>query len=351
MGNKLVIIGNGFDLAHGLKTTYGDFINWYMVTAFKEFCKKGNYSDLLIELSNKYAGYKTVFEKIPNNYKEVVDFMRINSDQSLNIKSIFFQQLINSHSDNRWVDIEIFYFQKLKKIFFSSNEGNRETSIKNLNIEFAYLKEKLGEYLREIDKEIPSIQKLDFQNSRSYLKDVMKENKTPFETRFLNFNYTNTLVQLHYAYPEELIHIHGTADPNSKNSIIFGYGDESDPDYQKIEDSGNNDFLDHIKSFGYFLNSNYHDLLSFLGSRTFVVYIVGHSCGLSDRVLLRQIFEHENCTQIEVFYHKKDDGSDNFTTITHEISRQFKPQNKDLMRKKIKDKGDWDFIPQNQVNR
>ncbi|WP_276880436.1 AbiH family protein, partial [Bacteroides heparinolyticus] len=27
--NRLVIIGNGFDMAHGLKTSYMDFINWY----------------------------------------------------------------------------------------------------------------------------------------------------------------------------------------------------------------------------------------------------------------------------------------------------------------------------------
>lgn len=27
--NRLVIIGNGFDLAHGLKTSYADFLEWY----------------------------------------------------------------------------------------------------------------------------------------------------------------------------------------------------------------------------------------------------------------------------------------------------------------------------------
>lgn len=27
--NRLVLIGNGFDLAHGLKTSYADFIYWY----------------------------------------------------------------------------------------------------------------------------------------------------------------------------------------------------------------------------------------------------------------------------------------------------------------------------------
>lgn len=27
--NRIVLIGNDFDLAHGLKTSYEDFINWY----------------------------------------------------------------------------------------------------------------------------------------------------------------------------------------------------------------------------------------------------------------------------------------------------------------------------------
>lgn len=27
--NRIVLIGNGFDLAHGLKTSYKDFIEWY----------------------------------------------------------------------------------------------------------------------------------------------------------------------------------------------------------------------------------------------------------------------------------------------------------------------------------
>ena len=27
--NRLIIIGNGFDMAHGLKTSYMDFIDWY----------------------------------------------------------------------------------------------------------------------------------------------------------------------------------------------------------------------------------------------------------------------------------------------------------------------------------
>ena len=35
--NRLVLIGNGFDLAHGLKTSYADFINWYWDQRVKGF--------------------------------------------------------------------------------------------------------------------------------------------------------------------------------------------------------------------------------------------------------------------------------------------------------------------------
>jgi len=32
--NKLIMLGNGFDLAHGLKTSYNDFILWYIKQCF-----------------------------------------------------------------------------------------------------------------------------------------------------------------------------------------------------------------------------------------------------------------------------------------------------------------------------
>jgi len=32
--NRIILVGNGFDLAHGLKTSYKDFIIWYLVKCF-----------------------------------------------------------------------------------------------------------------------------------------------------------------------------------------------------------------------------------------------------------------------------------------------------------------------------
>lgn len=152
-----------------------------------------------------------------------------------------------------------------------------------------------------------------------------------------------------YANEDEIIHIHGRVADIDRNPIVFGYGDESDPSYQKIEDSGKNIYLEHIKSFNYFKTGNYHKLLSYIDSAPYVVYIVGHSCGLSDRVLLNEIFEHPNCEKIEIFYHVKNDGSDNFREITQEISRHFRPHNKNIMRRRIGNKNERNVIPQNKL--
>ena len=61
--------------------------------------------------------------------------------------------------------------------------------------------------------------------------------------------------------------------------------------------------------------NKYNELVSFIDSRPFNAYIVGHSCGFSDRVLLKQIFENENCNSIEILYHKRADGTDNFQQV------------------------------------
>ena len=36
--NRIVLIGNGFDKAHGLQTGYEDFINWYWDTRVRGSC-------------------------------------------------------------------------------------------------------------------------------------------------------------------------------------------------------------------------------------------------------------------------------------------------------------------------
>ena len=133
-------------------------------------------------------------------------------------------------------------------------------------------------------------------------------------------------------YKFAINYIHCCLNDN-KNPIIFGFGDELDPAYKNIEELQIKGSLKYIKSFWYFRTNKYHDLIRFIESGDFQVYIIGHSCGLSDRTLLSMIFEHEKCKSIKIFHHTYGDKKNNFIELTQNISRQF--TNKIMMRNKI----------------
>jgi len=63
---------------------------------------------------------------------------------------------------------------------------------------------------------------------------------------------------------------------------------------------------------------------------------MGLSCGNSDRTLLNTLFEHKNCISIKIFYHQREDGTDDYSDVIRNISRNF--TNKSLFRKIVVDK-------------
>ena len=170
--------------------------------------------------------------------------------------------------------------------------------------------------------------------------DYIKANEDPKTSLILNFNYTDTI----YKYTDDsrirVNFIHGKIN-DSANPIIFGFGDELDSDYKKIEEAKEKGFLDYMKSFGYSKNSNYHNLIRFISSDNYQVYILGHSCGLSDRTMLNMIFEHDNCKSIKIFYHGTSEKN-NHTELTQEISRHF--HNEGKMRERIVPLDNYDSL-------
>jgi hypothetical protein len=175
----------------------------------------------------------------------------------------------------------------------------------------------------------------------------------PDNILFLNFNYTRTAslyLGRNKYFP--LNHIHGELhNPEvfavkNNNPIIFGYGDEIDENYKKIAEQNDNEYLQNIKSIRYLETDNYRRLLTFIDSAPYQIYIMGHSCGNSDRTLLNTLFEHENCISIKPFYYKKTDGSDDYIDIVQNISRNFK--NPTLMRDRVVNKTYCEALPQNR---
>lgn len=166
----------------------------------------------------------------------------------------------------------------------------------------------------------------------------------PDRTLLLNFNYT-TIADKYLPNTGRFstIHIHGElTDPNS---IIFGYGDEKDKDYNNIIDKNDNEYLRHMKQPHYSESDNYRRMLAFVESAPYQVYIMGHSCGNSDRTLLNTLFEHPNCVSIKPFYYvEKESGKDNYLDIVQNISRNFTDAKK--MRDRVVNKMYCQTLPQ-----
>ena len=150
--NRIILIGNGFDLAHGLPTSYGNFIDWYWEQWKKRLQENTNtYDDKLLSFHNE-VGRNIVFEI--NSYLEYLKgrqirlyLMEENSRFSVEACPLL-EEICTSIETKGWVDIENIYYNLLVKC---SNDNNVE-GLQFLNIQFARLQELLCEYLTSIPK-------------------------------------------------------------------------------------------------------------------------------------------------------------------------------------------------------
>jgi hypothetical protein len=324
--NYLYIIGNGFDLAHGLKTSYNDFLLNYLVESFKRNTSDNKFEDDLIKgsyyYSNTYERLKSI-TSIPEFFERIQDL-----NISINFKETFLQNLVNNLREFRWVDIENSYFQELLSIYHRGYKNgifslNYLTFINTLNHDIDCIKESLIKYLNGLDPNIDLIDEI---------AGHINTNSNKSKSLFLNFNYTS-LIKKYISTDDILINIHGELD--KPEQIIFGYGDEMNPFYSNLENINRNEFLQNFKSFGYSKSDNYKQLMDFVDFEEFEIRIMGHSCGISDKVLLNTLFEHKNCSKIRVYYYQMSDVKDDYFEKSMEISRHFSASAKQSMRIKL----------------
>jgi hypothetical protein len=399
--NRIVLIGNGFDLAHSLKTSYQDFIEWYWdqrVDSFISIRDKVS-EDILCKLTilgegvwSTFAYDYTISPKGKHKGCDIIQAIRDNKDFFKVEDSPFFKSIIQSINTKKWVDIEEEYYKLLTQYAFEENAQNK---LITLNNQLKYIQDLLVEYLTTInDKELSkqsfiyskiyspinikdiAVGSVDilkqyveqcverdekwinnkihgygaaehaFPEDHSKIKESFEKHNNvleveiprpyllPHSVLLLNFNYTHTVQLYHNNKLGIVTNIHGSIE--EPQSVIFGYGDELDERYNKIKETDNDECRRNIKSIKYLESANYRDVLSFMESAPYQIYIMGHSCGKSDRTLLNTLFEHKNCISIKPFYYKKEDGTDNYLELAQNISRNFKDMK--LMRDRVVNK-------------
>lgn len=337
---NILIIGNGFDLAHGLPTTYKDFLDY--ITTYGNYIKNLNVG---LNENNQLKGLKG------NIYKFLKHIIGIHNSK----KNVFdeFQRMI---MDNSWVnyfseiDRELCRLGKVGWIDFESEISKvvqEFEDIRNILLQNKDQKDfDFGEYKRQvlfdfyINKKQPQSME-DVYNIRQnmindlnrliraleiYLSDFV--NNIEVEQRLpdiidlqidkvLSFNYTNTYERLYGKdNPDiEYDYIHGKADisHNLLNcNMVLGI----DEYLSETERDENVDFIQFkkfyqriykktgCKYFEWQIN-NKEQTKFFKGEQDMYwnnVYILGHSLDFTDKDILESIITMENTKSI-IFHH------------------------------------------------
>lgn len=209
----VLIVGNGFDISHGYKTSYSDFIkseqlkdkNNIFINYFKNKLKVEQWVDVeeaIQELITQYVEIKTIntriniVDSIDKKYYELMLFLCPRNSIS------YAEKLLDS--GNPMID-----FGKLKasidnKFLEESKHWDYNKIERVIKEDFDKLKDELKEYL---EKETKGSVKTKFM-------DIFKAYNNKIA---LNFNYTNTLDKYNLGFQN--IFIHGSLE----SKIVLGH--------------------------------------------------------------------------------------------------------------------------------
>lgn len=218
---KLFIIGNGFDLAHGIQSSYEDFRK-YLIEKLEYITGKC------------YKNYDFTDSDILTN-----DYARTPVNDLLTILYFLSVAEYGNTSNNEWKNIEKsvgeFDYSEFEYLYIDESEDDKEYRANWINEDIfspyidvlTEIPNYFSEWINQINLDNISIN----QNIQRYFDD---------NTYFLCFNYTDTLEEVYKINRKNICYIHGKA--SDKNKIFFGHGNNLTYD----------DFINSINNCNYY---------------------------------------------------------------------------------------------------
>ena len=166
--NRLVLIGNGFDLAHGMKTSYADFIHWYKAHRVEMLGQEhSNVSKdhlCTIELKEHHALSiyisNLLWAKQNWSHEDCFEYIVQNTHEFKYDPSRLLKRILNSIETKGWADIENDYYILLKEYAFPKEaipSEEKEKKIRALNRQLEKLQDQLIQYLKEVNEQKTNI--------------------------------------------------------------------------------------------------------------------------------------------------------------------------------------------------
>lgn len=313
LNNNLLIIGNGFDLEHDLKTHYTDFFDTinnnvsskneiilnnnkyliednhlllYLLEEYKQNKLQGNN---WIDIETELKKIITLIEEIrTNNFIDNINYYKGENEYTIINK-------IQSKSSH--------YFKNSLSPFISGTFG--------VNF-YKYIKEKYDTSIKTLEKDLNELTDM----LRDYLLEQDISNLTKTKdisdidykiTHVLSFNYTDTFRQLYSDIDNNKIDfIHGSLN---KNNLVLGIN-------ETLTEDTENKIVDTVYFKKYFqriykkTDYQYVSWLDSTDSQNYAdfdtVYIHGHSLDESDKEILEKIINSvlkKDTSTVKIFYY------------------------------------------------
>lgn len=368
---NILLIGNGFDLAHGLPTKYTDFLNF--IEVIKQIIKinSGEMSDTI--------NWMNIHPEIIKNLSDNIAF----TENSLQHQEKMWKELIydnfwieyflqcNMYQKENWIDFESEISNIIQDldygIFSSKEKSNINDNIGDLSN--AFLNKKYGKYtytektmnaligkgpselisfktirdnlLNDLNKFIRAfeiyltdyLEKIKCNVLSPDLKEILiieENSKEALGCNILSFNYTNTcqrvyLNSLNINLEKHIDYIHGKADINNtieSNNMVLGIDEylSEDRKNKDIEFIAFKKFYQRIYKGTGCTYKRWVDGIKKDNNDMHELYIFGHSLDVTDGDVLRDLILNDN-VYTTIYYLNKDIMGQQITNLVKVIGQ------------------------------
>lgn len=262
MIKRLIVIGNGFDLFHGLNTSYSNFSEY--------FKKKDKYN--FLKFCELYEAHQNT---LWNELEKTLGELEYEDD----LLQRTFCYLNNDYISDDWRDRNIFDFQYEIEAYLQSLDS---------------LKCSMEDWISNIEYNVGK--KFKFDNNDT----------------FLTFNYTLTLENIYKINPKKILHIHN----KTGEDIVLGHNNEFSEVLLDHHNPNHHDFriLQSIKKFNDYMqkyrktiNSIVEKNYSFLTAHYDEIIVIGHSLSDVDFEYFKVLSKNNRDTKWIITYHDEKD--------------------------------------------
>ena len=308
----ILILGNGFDLAHGLKTRYVDFLNYcqekYSTTRNVGVDNKNNF--LLNNVWVKhFINKKITGDKWIDLEKEIYNVIAKLSTLP------YFQNGVSHERYNNIAfivqkDYKNFNFDGSKNYFKNSDTFvTRESHYVLIKDFIDFLYTQLRDFVKEFERYLKEEISSKIENAPKYNLRINSKCVS-----LLNFNYTDTCEQIYkinfnynnWGIKTKAVYIHGKINGGDDCNLVLGtqsFNNEQIPVEFNI-------FKKHQQRHRYGTIETYQELLNEIKYPqkiyTPVFHIIGHSLDESDHNILRHILLANKKSVIKIYYHDEE---------------------------------------------